>query len=288
MLRSLRRILLTAAIAAPLSVAAIPTLLPPTSGLSPVEAVDVAPRAFTYRRAGEFNLAGQPVDAPLKPLFRTVVLHIMRSQVTAAEYDRCVVEAECAARSAFERSDPNMPAVQVSWHDATDYAHWLSARTGQRWRLPTDEEWVFAAGTRFHDDALLVGVSRDPSVRWLARYEKEAGQESLDRQPRPTGTFGMNEFGLFDLSGNVWEWTNSCFIRQSLDANGSPLGSSTENCGVRVVEGEHRAYVTDFVRDASNGGCSAGQPPSNLGFRLVREDSGRATSQGTEVHNRSH
>ena len=45
----------------------------------------------------------------------------------------------------------------------------------------------------------------------------------------------------------------------------------TVNCGVRVVEGQHRSYVTDFIRDARAGGCAAGIPPSNLGFRLVRE-----------------
>jgi hypothetical protein len=43
------------------------------------------------------------------------------------------------------------------------------------------------------------------------------------------------------------------------------------NCGVRVAEGAHRAYVTDFIRDARAGGCASGVPPSNLGFRLVRE-----------------
>ena len=47
--------------------------------------------------------------------------------------------------------------------------------------------------------------------------------------------------------------------------------SQNANCGVRVVEGQHRAYVTDFIRDARAGGCAAGVPPSNLGFRLVRE-----------------
>jgi hypothetical protein len=47
--------------------------------------------------------------------------------------------------------------------------------------------------------------------------------------------------------------------------------SSKANCGVRVVEGQHRAYVTDFIRDARAGGCAAGVPPDNLGFRLVRE-----------------
>jgi formylglycine-generating enzyme required for sulfatase activity len=127
------------------------------------------------------------------------------------------------------------------------------------------------------DDALLVGASRDPSARWLARYEKESEQEALDQQPRPPGAFGANEYGLLDLSGNVWEWTNTCFIRQSFDTKGKPAGASTVNCGVRAVEGEHRTYVTDFVRDARGGGCSVGKPPSNLGFRLVREDMGMAT-----------
>jgi formylglycine-generating enzyme required for sulfatase activity len=240
------------------------------------ETIDIAPRVFAYRMAGDFSQTGQSVDAPLVVVARTSVLHIMKQQVTAADYDRCVTETKCMARAPLEGSDPNLPAVQVSWQDASAYAAWLSAMTGETWRLPTDEEWVFAAGSRFHDDALSVGASRDPSVRWLARYEKESEQDALDQRPRPPGAFGANEYGLFDLSGNVWEWTNTCFIRQSLDAKGKPAGVSTAYCGVRAVEGEHRTYVTDFVRDARGGGCAVGKPPSNLGFRLVREDKGIA------------
>jgi formylglycine-generating enzyme required for sulfatase activity len=201
----------------------------------------------------------------------------MKQQVTVAEYDRCVAGTKCTALSLAAGFDPKLPAVQISWRDATAYAAWLSAKTGETWRLPTDEEWVFAAGSRFHDDALPVAASRNPSVRWLARYDQESEQEALDQRPRPAGAFGANEYGLLDLSGNVWEWTNSCFIRQSLDAKGKPAGVSTENCGVRAVEGEHRAYVTDFIRDARGAGCAAGKPPSNLGSRLVREDNSIAT-----------
>jgi hypothetical protein len=47
--------------------------------------------------------------------------------------------------------------------------------------------------------------------------------------------------------------------------------SNSPNCGVRVAEGRHRAYVTDFIRDARAGGCASGVPPSHLGFRLVRQ-----------------
>jgi hypothetical protein len=57
-------------------------------------------------------------------------------------------------------------------------------------------------------------------------------------------------------------------VRTALDAADKP---STVNCGVRVAEGQHRSYVTDFIRDARAGGCAAGVPPAHLGFRLVRE-----------------
>jgi formylglycine-generating enzyme required for sulfatase activity len=269
--------MIAGALAVPFGVASASALISSPARLDSFETVDVAPRVFAYRLAGDFSQTDQSVDAPLVAVARTSVLHIMKQQVTEADYDRCVAETKCMARTPLEGFDPNLPAVLVSWQDATAYATWLSAKTGEIWRLPTDEEWVFAAGSRFHDDALSVAASRDPSVRWLARYEKESEQDALNQRPRPTGAFGANEYGLLDLSGNVWEWTNSCFIRQSLDAKGRPAGASTANCGVRVVEGEHRTYVTDFVRDARGGGCTVGKPPSNLGFRLVREDKGIAS-----------
>ena len=281
LMRKLKLGMMAGVFAVSSGIASTPIAMSSSAQWGSAEAVDVAPRAFAYRMAGDFGQAGRPVDAPLVAVARTSVLHIMKQQVTAAEYDRCVAEAKCMPRPSFGSSDPNLPVVQLSWDDATAYASWLSAKTGETWRLPTDEEWVFAAGSRFHDDALSVAASRDPSVRWLARYEKESEQETLDQRPRPTGAFGANEYGLLDISGNVWEWTNTCFIRQSLDAKGKPAGASTANCGVRVVEGEHRTYVTDFIRDARGSGCAVGKPPSNLGFRLVREDKGFATISST-------
>jgi hypothetical protein len=56
-----------------------------------------------------------------------------------------------------------------------------------------------------------------------------------------------------------------------IDAHGDVIPTTT-NCGVRIVEGRHRTYVTDFIRDVRRGGCSVGVPPAHLGFRLVRDD----------------
>lgn len=244
------------------------------------ETIELAARTFVYRMAGDFQNAGRSVDAPLTTI-RYASLHVMKRQVTAAEYKRCVTFGACRPTTA-DQGASDRPVVKVSWHDAADYAAWLSTRTGYPWRLPTDEEWAFFAGSRFYDDALSIVEEADPAARWLARYEKEAKREPFDQLPRPTGAFGANEYGVVDLSGNVWEWTNTCLTRQTVDAKGKPLRNATANCGVRVAEGQHRAYVSDFIRDASTGGCAAGTPPSNLGFRLVRENSLAALIAETE------
>jgi formylglycine-generating enzyme required for sulfatase activity len=162
----------------------------------------------------------------------------------------------------------------VSWQDASAYAAWLSHETGMHFRLPTDEEWAYAAAERFSEDTTPQSeLPTDPGRRALARYESESSRsDTIVQTPQTFGSFGANTNGLLDMAGNVWEWTDSCFHRSALDAGGRASGATTVNCGVRVVEGRHRTYMTDFIRDARAGGCSAGTPPSNLGFRLVRDD----------------
>ncbi len=223
----------------------------------------------SYRAAGDFIRAGRQAEAPLVSVRFERPLSIMAHQVSAADYQRCVDEGSCRALDRNVAVAAGRPAVQVSWHDADAYARWLSRRSGEHFRLPTDAEWAFAAGSKFGDDALPVDVN-DPSKRWISRYERESDRDADDSEAHAFGHFGANENGLLDLSGNVWEWTSTCFVRTAMDDRGAAT-SKTSNCGVRVAEGRHRAYVTDFIRDARAGGCAAGVPPSNLGFRLVRE-----------------
>jgi formylglycine-generating enzyme required for sulfatase activity len=246
--------------------------LPSPAGPAISDLVEVRAASFSHRSSGEFTRNGRIVTAPLAMVTIPHTLAIMRHQVSAAEYRRCVEAGVCPTlEDDNDLSAGNRPVVKVSWRDAQAYAAWLSRETGDHYRLPTDEEWAHAAASRFKDDALP--ETDDPGQRALAIYARDRNDD-INQEPQPIGTFGANENGLVDLAGNVWEWTDTCFTRYALDGRGQAV-ASTMHCGVRVVEGRHRAYMTDFVRDARSGGCSAGVPPTNLGFRLVREEGGR-------------
>ena len=239
------------------------------AGLGEQAMIELQPRSISYRLAGDFTRAGKQAEAPLATLRIAAPLAIMQHQVSAVDYQRCVEDGSCRALDRGVAIAADRPAVQVSWQDAAAYAGWLSRKSGDHYRLPTDEEWAFAAGSKFRDDGLPADA-QDPSKRWLSRYEREAELATDDTEAHVFGRFGVNENGLADVAGNVWEWTDTCFVRSVIDEAGRTLRSNA-NCGVRIAEGAHRAYVTDFIRDARAGGCAAGTPPRNLGFRLVRE-----------------
>jgi formylglycine-generating enzyme required for sulfatase activity len=242
----------------------------PDAGLRDRQAiVELHPGAISYRVNGDFTRAGKQAAAPLVQVSLTRPLAIMKHQVSSADYQLCVDDGACHALDRGVVLSADRPAVQVSWYDADAYAGWLSRKTGETYRLPTDEEWAFAAGSKFKDDGVAIDEN-DPSKRWIARYEREADRAPSDAGTRTFGAFGYNDNGLQDVGGNVWEWTSTCFVRHVLDDDGN-VASKNPNCGVRIVEGQHRAYVTDFIRDARAGGCAVGVPPDNLGFRLIAE-----------------
>jgi formylglycine-generating enzyme required for sulfatase activity len=243
--------------------------LAPATVAPATELAEISPADFTYRMAGDFSRAGRPVEGPRSAARLPAKLRIMKRQVSVAEYRRCIDAGACP-RIALADVRPDTPMVGVSWHDAEAYARWMSGTTGLNYRLPNDQEWTFAAAESVRDEVAPLVDPSDPAQAWIARYEAESARAaSVVLAPQPVGTFGRNSNGLLDVGGNVWEWTETCFVRATLD--GGPMRVTNTNCGVRVVQGAHRTYMTDFIRDPRTGGCAAGVPPANLGFRLVVE-----------------
>ncbi len=144
---------------------------------------------------------------------------IGKYEVTFAEYDRF---AEATGRT--KPSDNgwgrgNRPVINVSWHDVTAYAQWLSQQTGKQYRLPTEAQWEYAAraGTT---TSRYWGNDPNKACRYAnvadETAKKEQGWSWADHNctdgyvyTAPVGNFKPNAFGLFDMIGNVWEWTCS-------------------------------------------------------------------------------
>ncbi|WP_162846616.1 formylglycine-generating enzyme family protein [Corticibacter populi] len=226
-----------------------------------------------FLAVGEFTRAGFPAAPPWQQARIEQPLRVMRQLVSQADYARCVAAQHCKPADGQDRrgasASAQLPVTGVSWVDAQAYAQWLAAETGLPYRLPRYEEWVLLAGDAFEEAAPLDEYRPDnPAQYWLQQYAREMARASVEPAPQPLGHFGRNAYGIEDLGGNVWEWTDTCYTRTALADGAAPLALS-ENCGIRAVAGQHPSFIPDFIRDARSGACSVGAPPSNLGIRLV-------------------
>jgi formylglycine-generating enzyme len=182
----------------------------------------------------------------------------------------------------FPQTDHD-PVVCVSHEDATEYVKWLQDITGKPYRLPSEAEWEYAAraGTT---TARFWGDGRSDA----ARYAKIADRALMARMNRsfdaerffdsdsgypftaPAGTFLPNPFGLYDMLGNVWEWTADCWNE---DLNGQPTDGSartTGDCSRRVVRGGSWGSDPRGVRAGDRDWYSTGDRNDYTGIRVAR------------------
>ncbi|MCC6777916.1 MAG: SUMF1/EgtB/PvdO family nonheme iron enzyme [Hyphomicrobiales bacterium] len=188
-------------------------------------------------------------------------------------------------RPGFEQGD-NHPVTCVSWRDAMRYVQWLSGITGASYRLPTEAEWEYAA--RGGSSARFAFGDNELDIR---RYGNGADLTSREADPdwivapcrdgyrftAPVGTFAANGFGLYDLHGNVWEWTADCqtdSLRGTSDRDAAPEVAVRRACTAETARMLRGGSWSDPPRRLRSAVRIAGPPDARdniVGFRVVRD-----------------
>ena len=181
--------------------------------------------------------------------------HIGKNEVTQAQW-RAVKGRN---PSKFSRCD-SCPVESVSWNDVQDFISRLNQITGKRYRLPTEAEWEYAArGGNQSRGYRYSGSSNAGSVAWY--------DENSSSKTHPVGGKSPNEIGLYDMSGNVWEWCQDYYGDYRNSSQTNPLGPSSG--AYRVDRGGGWDGYSGDTRVSNRNYFSPNFRISHIGFRLA-------------------
>ena len=207
-------------------------------------------------------------------------------EVTIEQWDACLADGGCGGYGPdwHDLEEPDHPARSVSWDDAQAYVEWLSAKTGQAYRLPSDAEWEYAtrAGTttpfHFGETITTDQANYDGEVPSSYRYGDEEESSYARANPGitrgwtvPVGSLPANPWGLHEVHGNVREWTQDCF--DGVGYAGWPTdGSAVEsgNCDRRYNRNGHFIDDPGDVRSARRTTRPADFRSGFGGFRVAK------------------
>ncbi len=154
------------------------------------------------------------------------------------------------------------PVENVSWEDCREFIRKLNAKTGEHFRLPTEAEWEYAArGGSKSQGYKYSGSNSVGDVAWYSVNSYDKGESSPDYGTHNVATKRANELGLYDMSGNVWEWCQ--------DKWNDYDGSASENRSLRVYRGGGWDCLDGICRVSDRGYDSSDCHNSSLGLRLA-------------------
>ena len=239
--------------------------------------------------AGEYGF-GSPPNEFGSPYNEGYILDIRferpfalgKYEVTFDQWELCVRDGRCTPVDDEKPGRGQHPVTNVSWHDATAYADWLSAKTGKPYRLPSEQEWEYAAqaGTK---RARFFGIAPEQTCLYGNVYDITANEvhdfgwaylPCTDGFPEtaPVGTFKSNGFGVYDMLGNVWEWVQDClnpnwrFSRSAQDGSAFVEG----DCDQRAYRGGSWLTNQPYYLRTGERYKFSGARYNDLGFRVAR------------------
>ena len=196
--------------------------------------------------------------------------------VTFAEWDFCVHEGGC---NGYKPNDEGWgrgkhPVINVSWDDAKAFVAWLSRKTGKNYRLPSDSEreYVARAGTTTPFWWGSTINARQANYRGTEVYKGGGTKGEFRQQTVPIDTFVANPWGLYNVHGNIAEWTEDCgglgTSNREIPGDGRP--KTTGDCAWRILRGGFWDSDPEGLRSASRLWLPSGTQGKRIGFRLAR------------------
>lgn len=238
--------------------------------------------------AGKFTMGSPPTElgrAYDEGIVRTVTIvkpfAVGKFEITFDDWDECVREKQCVAVADPGWGRGRRPVINVSWVQAVRYTKWLSQKTGKKYRLLTEAEWEYTARAGAEASPLF-GIAPDRVCEYANLYDitaKEKHDLGWGNLPcddgyvesAPVGSFKPNGFGLHDMLGNVWEWTEDClnssWFGAPVDGSAWERGDCTQRAyrGGSWIDHEPR-YLRSIHRYRFFGARY-----NDLGFRVARE-----------------
>lgn len=178
-------------------------------------------------------------------------------------------EAVMGDNPSLNEKCPTCPVENVSWEDVQVFIKKLNAKTGKSFRLPTEAEWEYAArGGRKSKGYEYSGGNNPYQISWLLNHPRKSIY--------PVGQKLANELGLYDMSGNVWEWCQDWYVDYNSQEEQDSLGGVSMK--YRVIRGGSNYGNVNFLRVSYRHFYSPNNRDDYIGFRLVlQSDSNEAT-----------
>jgi formylglycine-generating enzyme required for sulfatase activity len=197
--------------------------------------------------AGEHMMGSDGERADEKPRHRVsfpAPFAIGAYEVSIREWMACVGDGACRY-APKDVEDDRLPVANLSWDDAVGYARWLTEKTGAEYRLPSEAEWEYAAA----GGATTAFWWGDEAAGGRANC-KGCGSEWDGISPAPVGSFAPNPFGLYDVHGNLWEWTMDCANPSYEGAPGDGSPWLEGDCLARMLRGGSWNLGPEYMRTA--------------------------------------
>jgi len=214
---------------------------------------------------GASGKGAKPTEQPPHAVAIGKPFAIGRFEVTVGEWAECARAKVCPARNAGLAD--RMPAARVNWNEAQRYAGWLSRRTGRDYRLPSEAAWEYAARSGIASGTFW-GDKPDLQCRY-ANGNDDADCDDGQARLAFVGKFKPNFYDLYDMLGNVSEWTLDCwhdsYVGAPTDGSAQVLGA----CGTRVARGGSWNSAPDAVRATSREPYRDSYQSDQLGFRVA-------------------